>query len=190
MAKKSELVNPTIAIPSGTYLVFIESVTLKFTKPKKGKPGNHPMAEYDLQVIAPEQVETEQGPVNPCGRRLKWWQAFTPRNLIPVQQTELLLGITLPEEYDEVEDCIKPLQGNKGRCFEAKLVSEPFYKTDNGKWDGTVVKDDSGQPIIAGYRLQFGEPLSAIGDVPPGVEVAPVADAGQSSRPAIDDSAQ
>lgn len=177
MAKKSDLVDPTIPVPSGKYLVFIEKVTKARTKVKPKGGGNHPMAVFDLQVIAPERVETDRGAVDPTGRTIKWYMAFTPRNMIPVNQTELLLDTTLPEEYDEVADCIVPLTGLAGMCFEAELESEPFPKTDNGKWNGNPLKDENGETIIAGYRLQFKAPISAAQHVPQGVTVRPVAGA-------------
>lgn len=177
MGKKSDLIDPTIPAPSGTYLVFIEKVTSTKTKIKPGKGGGHPMAVFDLQVIAPNRVETERGPIDPTGRQLKWYMAFTPRNKIPVDQTEKLLNTTLPDDFDEVGDCILPLAAKRGECFEAALVSEPFYKTDNGKWNGNPILGEDGQPIVAGYRLAFKEPLSAIEPVPQGVTVKPVAGA-------------
>lgn len=178
MAKKDELIDMSIPVPSGTYVVYVEKVESARTKVKTdhktgAQKGNDPMAVFSLQVLAPDVVETPAGPAQAAGRKLTWYLAFTPRNATPVKQAELLLGRELPNEYDEVADIIDPLAQLKGTVFEAELVSEPYYKTDTGKWDGNIIKGEDGQPIVAGYRLQFKAPKSALQPLPAGMNVQP-----------------
>jgi hypothetical protein len=176
MAKKSENIDLSIACPGGTYLLFVEKVesTRTKTKLKNGvQSGGDPMAVLDLQIVAPDVMETPAGRAQAAGRTLKWYLAFTPRNATPVKQAELLLGTEVAEEYDEFEDIIKPLAALAGTVFEAELESKPYFETDNGKWDGVVIKDEQGNPKVKGHRLEFKRPLGALHPLPAGLKVQP-----------------
>lgn len=178
MANKNELIDSSIALPTQTYLVFIEKVesvrTKTKTDPKTGRTrGNDPMAKFSLQIVAPDFVETPEGKAQAAGRTIDWYLAFTPRNATPVKQAELLLGRAVPDTYDEVQDIILPLSQLAGNVFEAELKSVPYFETDNGRYDGKVLLDERGQPKVKGHKLEFNKPLSAISPLPEGVTPAP-----------------
>jgi hypothetical protein len=142
----------TKPVPNGSgYVLWIKDVAK--TPSKKGAP----MITLKMEVLAPDQVETAEGPVMCSGRKVTHWLAFTDNNKRAYEDLDTLLkGVPeiggLPDEIDPTD---LPLYADVlvGKVLNAvELQSEPRYVEVGGV---QVVDPATGQAKIAGYNTRI-----------------------------------
>lgn len=162
--KTSELPDNTGKLPYQDYMIQIIDV-------KQGHNVNKmcPQDILKLQIVGPEKVEVDGEMVTAAGREGDFYITYSNANLRRAKEAVLkLTGAPEPEEIsipseDEVrsgeERRIPELQdltlALKGRMFAGRWKTQPVYKTDTGKYDGKVMMDEGGAPIIVSHKLTF-----------------------------------
>lgn len=128
------------------------------------------------EILEPDTVVVDNQIVGCSGRTFTIGGSFkvvySPANLKRMRTGRLLekLGVTLSdEEWQKMEvpttteieqkiltriPAIQDLTKILPRTiFDIELHSESYPKTDTGKWNGKILKDENNQPIVAGYNI-------------------------------------
>ena len=167
--KKSEMSDPTIPVPAGTYALYVTDVRAKTSKVKPDGRGGNPMLEIDLQILAPESAPSAAGSVKTAGRTVKTHRiTFTDGNLLPIKDVEALLGKVFgnDEDIDVQADCIAPIVALKGTCFEGDVKSVPYYEHPNNDYKLAPLTNPDGTPKIKGYSAELAKVLTPLQPLP------------------------
>jgi len=124
------------------------------------------MDTLSLEIVAPEKVVHAGKEVKITGRKFTIYVTYSEGSIKKSVDSMRVLGVPIPDDYDyptseEVEsrelvttsfqELTKQLEG---AYVTMTIQTEPWYKTDNGRFDGTPMRDSRGQKIIGGHQIK------------------------------------
>lgn len=161
----NQLPDSTAALPLQEYTVKCLEVVQKPSK------KHRPMDELKCEILAPDVIDVAGAPVQAAGRKFSIYISYDEKALRGSIAALKVLGVPLDPEalkalpipsvaevesgaYTEVPEIQDLTRNLANGVFQMKLSTRPQFQTDTGKWDGQPIRDENGENIITGHRIE------------------------------------